>query len=90
LRSTTRRTSAPSPAIRSAALALAGVGIALRAIWEVGHDLVEGRLVRVLPGHESSVDIRIYAVHPTTSLVPRAFALIDYLAERYRTPACYA
>jgi DNA-binding transcriptional LysR family regulator len=69
------------------ALALAGVGIALRSLWEVGRDIAEGRLARVLPDHEGSIDVGIYAVHPATPLVPRAVAaLIDHLTDLYRTP----
>lgn len=68
-------------------LALAGVGIALRSLWEVGRDIAAGRLARVVPDHEGSADVGIYAVHPDTPHVPRAVAaLIDHLTDLYRTP----
>lgn len=53
-------------------LALAGAGIALRSLWDVGPDLAAGRLVPVLPAVEGSSDTGIYAVQPPTPLVPAA------------------
>ncbi|WP_380785694.1 LysR family transcriptional regulator [Sphingomonas sp. R86521] len=68
-------------------LALAGVGIALRSLWEVGRDIAAGRLARVVPDHEGSADVGIYAVHPDTPHVPRTVAaLVDHLTDLYRTP----
>lgn len=65
-------------------LAIAGVGIALRSLWDVGRDLVEGRLVRVLPDHEGSADVGIYAVHPRAAQVPAPVtALVDHLRAIY-------
>lgn len=51
-------------------LALAGAGIALRSLWDIGPDLAAGRLVRVLANHEGSSDVGIHALQPRTSLVP--------------------
>ncbi|WP_380871695.1 LysR family transcriptional regulator [Sphingomonas sp. DBB INV C78] len=45
-------------------LAIAGVGIALRSLWDVGDALADGRLVQVLPDWEGPDDLGIYAVHP--------------------------
>jgi DNA-binding transcriptional LysR family regulator len=45
-------------------LAVAGVGIALRSLWDISRDLAEGRLLRVLPEWEGSADVGIYAVSP--------------------------
>ena len=53
-------------------LALAGVGIALRSLWDVGPDLAAGRLLRLLPDHAGSADVGIYAVQPRAALVPAA------------------
>ena len=39
-----------------------GHGIILRSIWDVGHSLAEGSLVRVLPGHHQPADVR--AIYP--------------------------
>lgn len=67
--------------------AIAGVGIALRSLWDVSGDLAEGRLVRILPDYEGSSDVGIYAVHPRTSLIaPNVVAMIDYLKQLF-TPA---
>jgi DNA-binding transcriptional LysR family regulator len=65
-------------------LAIAGVGIALRSLWDVSGDLAEGRLVRILPDYEGSSDVGIYAVHQRTSLIaPNVVAMIDYLTRLY-------
>lgn len=45
-------------------LAIGGMGIALRSLWDVHLDLTAGRLQRVLPGVEGSSDVGIYAVRP--------------------------
>ena len=59
-------------------LTLAGVGIALRSLWDVSGDLASGRLVRVLPVLEGSADVGIYAVH--ARVAPTAVdALLGYL-----------
>jgi len=65
-------------------LAIAGNGIALRSLWDVGRDLAAGRLERVLPDYEGSSDVGIYAVHPRTAIVsPNVTAMIDYLTELF-------
>ena len=65
-------------------LAVAGVGVALRSLWDVSHDLAAGRLVRVLADHEGSADVAIYAVHPRATLVsPNVTAMMAYLAALY-------
>jgi DNA-binding transcriptional LysR family regulator len=53
-------------------LALGGVGIALRSLWDVGDALRDGRLVRVLPDWKGSQDVGIYAVHLRSAAVPAA------------------
>ncbi|HEX8445424.1 MAG TPA: LysR family transcriptional regulator [Sphingomonas sp.] len=69
-------------------LTLAGVGIALRSLWDVDHDIAAGRLARVLVDHEGSVDVGIYAVHPAAGLIPPAVtALVDWLRALYAAPA---
>ncbi|HUD92919.1 substrate binding domain-containing protein, partial [Sphingobium sp.] len=44
-------------------LALSGVGIALRSLWDVGHLLASGALRPVLPEWEAPRDLAVYAVH---------------------------
>ncbi|MDR6788433.1 DNA-binding transcriptional LysR family regulator [Sphingomonas sp. BE138] len=61
-------------------LALAGVGIALRSVWDVGDALADGRLVPVLPGWEGPRDLGIHAIHPRAPAVPAAVrAFVDFL-----------
>lgn len=63
-------------------LALTGVGIALRSLWDVGEALSSGALVRVLPSWEGSADVGIYAVHPRALIVPPAVAaFVGFLRE---------
>jgi DNA-binding transcriptional LysR family regulator len=62
-------------------LALAGVGIALRSLWDVGHDLAAGRLERVLPNIQGSMDVGVYIVHPRGRTTAAAKALIQYLEQ---------
>jgi len=56
-------------------LALAGTGIALRSLWDVGPDLAQGRLVRILPDYEGSADVGIYALQPAVRLAPASVSL---------------
>lgn len=69
-------------------LTLAGVGIALRSLWDVGQDLSEGRLVHVLPDYRASSETGIYAVQPEADLTPHSVtAFIDFLRRLYAAPA---
>ena len=64
-------------------LALAGVGVALRSLWDVGDALRDGRLVQVLSEWEGSADVGIYAVHLRSAAVPAAVtAFVDFLRMR--------
>jgi DNA-binding transcriptional LysR family regulator len=60
-------------------LALAGVGIAVRSIWDFGRELSDRRLVRVLPGWRGSSEAAIYAVHVPGPLPRAAAAMLDHL-----------
>ncbi|URW76688.1 LysR family transcriptional regulator [Sphingomonas donggukensis] len=63
-------------------LAITGVGIALRSLWDVGDALADGRLVRVLPDWEGPSDLAIHAVHPYRPNPPPAVAaFIAFLGE---------
>jgi DNA-binding transcriptional LysR family regulator len=63
-------------------LALAGVGVALRSLWDVGDALRDGRLVRVLPEWEGMLDVAIWAVHPRAPIVsPAVRAFVAFLRE---------
>ncbi len=60
-------------------LCIAGAGIALRSLWDIGDALSDGRLVRVLPDHQGSADTAIQAVHLRGRASAAASALIDHL-----------
>ena len=63
-------------------LALSGVGIALRSLWDVGEALRVGALVRVLPEWEGMRDVAIWAVHPRAPIVaPAVRAFVAFLRE---------
>jgi len=63
-------------------LALEGAGIARKSIWDVGDDLAQGRLVRVLPDFAISA-APLNALYPSQRhLAPRVRALVDFLSER--------
>jgi DNA-binding transcriptional LysR family regulator len=68
-------------------LTLAGTGIALRSLWDVGAELGDGRLLRVLPTLRGSAEVGIYAVHPRSAYVPPAVeAFVDFLRGLYAEP----
>ncbi len=63
---------------------LAGLGIALRSTWDIGEELDQGKLVRLLPSYVSMKGIGIYAVYPSRTYLPAKVRLfIDYLAELF-------
>jgi DNA-binding transcriptional LysR family regulator len=63
-------------------LALAGSGIALKSIWDVGDDLAAGRLLRVLPNHAMAA-APLHAVYPhQRNLAPRVRLFVGYLKDR--------
>ncbi|KVT79808.1 LysR family transcriptional regulator [Burkholderia territorii] len=65
-------------------LALAGAGIALKSIWDVGADLQAGRLVRVLPTFAAPA-APLHAVYPGGRHVPlRVRTFVDYLRDQLR------
>ncbi|MDD2883718.1 MAG: LysR family transcriptional regulator [Dechloromonas sp.] len=63
--------------------ALSGRGLAWRSLWEVGHDLREGRLTSVLDAWQAP-PMGIYAVFPQRRHLPlRVRLFIDLLKEHY-------
>jgi DNA-binding transcriptional LysR family regulator len=62
-------------------LAIAGVGIALRSLWDVSSELADGRLVRVLPQVEGAADVAVHAVHRRAVASRGATALVAYLRD---------
>lgn len=66
-------------------LALCGVGIALRSLWDVSELVAQGRLVRVLDDWEGPGDLAVQAVHPRAGGRPAAVdAFISFLRETFR------
>ncbi|MEJ7926624.1 LysR family transcriptional regulator [Sphingobium sp. AN641] len=65
-------------------LALAGVGIALRSLWDVSDALADGRLLQILPAHEGLADVALFAVHLPQPRPPLAVtAFIAFLQHLY-------
>jgi len=63
--------------------ALAGLGIALRSIWDVAEDIDAGRLRVILAKHPPPA-VGIWAIYPPTRHAPgKVRAFIDFLAERF-------
>jgi len=61
-----------------------GLGIALRAAWDVGPELASGALQVVLPEYRGSSNVAIYAVYPCREFMPaKVHAFIEHLAEQY-------
>ncbi|GLV30433.1 transcriptional regulator [Sphingobium sp. TomTYG75] len=66
-------------------LALTGVGIALRSLWDVGDLIAEGSLLRVLDSWEGPADLAVHAVHPRAAGRPAAVdAFIGFLRDIFR------
>ena len=60
---------------------IGGVGIALRSTWDVGEELANGRLVRVLPAYDGSRNVAIHAVYASRRFLPAKIRVfIDFLA----------
>lgn len=70
-------------------LAIAGVGIALRSLWDVGAALRNGELVPLLPAWEGAADVGIYAVHMRTAAVPAAVSAFVTFLRRIVDPAAW-
>lgn len=67
--------------------AVAGMGIARKSTWDVGHLLQSGALVPVLPEHAVSTHVAIHALYPSARfLAPRVRALIEFLQARFGDP----
>jgi DNA-binding transcriptional LysR family regulator len=62
--------------------ALQGAGIVVKSIWDVGDDLLQRRLQRVLPAHTMPT-APLQAIFPhSQNMAPRVRAFIDYLQVR--------
>jgi DNA-binding transcriptional LysR family regulator len=65
-------------------LTLAGGGIALRSLWDIADALERGKVRQILPDHEGSADVGLYAVHLPQANPPRALtAFVEFLVGLY-------
>ena len=63
-------------------LALCGVGLALRSLWDIDRALQAGHLVPVLPEWGAPAKLFIYALHPKTPRLQAATAaFVEFLKE---------
>jgi DNA-binding transcriptional LysR family regulator len=65
-------------------MAIAGIGIALRSMWDVSDELRDGRLIRLLPDWGGPPDLGVYAIHvrvPQPSAAIHAF--VDFLKRAF-------
>ena len=68
-------------------LAISGVGIALRSLWDIDLALKAGKLVPVLPGWEAPTDLAIYALQQKTPMQSAAvIAFVDFLKDLLDPP----
>ena len=59
-----------------------GLGLALRATWDIGPELERGELTMVLPEYRGSSKNGIYAVYPCREFMPsKVNAFIEYFAD---------
>jgi len=67
-------------------MAISGAGIALRSLWDVSEEFASGRLVQLLPDHEGSSDVAIFAVHPPMPVPSPAIVAFIAFAKSLYTP----
>jgi DNA-binding transcriptional LysR family regulator len=66
------------------AAAVAGLGVTLKSVWDIGEELEAGRLVQVLSDWQIDQELGIYAVYPENRQLPyRVRLLIDTLIEKW-------
>lgn len=64
--------------------AIAGYGLVMKSIWDVGADLRAGRLVMVLPEWRAP-DAAVHALYARSRhMAPRVRVLLDFLTERFK------
>jgi DNA-binding transcriptional LysR family regulator len=63
---------------------LAGLGIALRSTWDVGPELRDGRLMRLLPAYSGGRRVAIHGVYPSRRhMEQKVRSFLDFLAALY-------
>jgi DNA-binding transcriptional LysR family regulator len=67
--------------------AVAGHGIAMKSIWDIGSDLRARKLTILMPAWRSP-DVPVHALYQRSRyMAPRVRALLDFLIERFSTAA---
>jgi DNA-binding transcriptional LysR family regulator len=67
-----------------------GLGIGLRAVWDIAPELASGELKVILPEYTGSAKNAIYAVYPCREFMPaKVTVFIDFLAEVYGAQASW-
>lgn len=62
---------------------VAGAGISVNSRWSVHQDLIEGRLVHVLPDYHASQDTALWLVYPKANVLSaKVRVFMDFLLER--------
>ncbi|RXZ44140.1 LysR family transcriptional regulator [Crenobacter cavernae] len=65
---------------------IAGGGVAIKAVWDVGGALADGRLVALLPDYALPAQ-QVYALYPSRRQLPaKVRAFVDFLSELYGDP----
>jgi DNA-binding transcriptional LysR family regulator len=63
---------------------LSGVGVAMRATWEISEELKAGRLEVVLPDYHETAGVAVFAVYPCRQFVPAKLKFfVEFLAQHY-------
>ncbi len=63
---------------------LAGLGLGLRSLWEIGPELKSGALQVVMPTYRGSSKVAIHAVYPCREFMPaKVTAFIEFLSEHF-------
>lgn len=74
-----------SDAVRE--MVMAGLGISFRSTWDIGEELRNGTLARVLPEYRGASEVGLYAVYASRRFVPLKIRLfVDYLTGLYGSP----
>ena len=68
-----------------------GLGLALRATWDIGPEVERGELVIVMPEYSGSAKNAIYAVYPCREFMPaKVNAFIEFFAELFEKDGAWA
>ena len=61
-------------------ITMAGAGISINALWSVHEELVDGRLIRVLPEYVENAENALWLIYPKSNVLsPKVRVFIDFL-----------